>query len=278
MKKAFLFCLSFALFSGLIGAEMRSSNDSKTKKSSMRSADDDSKTKKSSMRSADDDSKVKKSSMRSEKPALTWNFSKGDVNPTINFYDVSKGNVVLQSGIKLKGDMSVKIECESGNKICYGGDFELAGKKFIAGCGDNCKELSSMSGELVSESCDICSTKTISRQTKVRKFEEKKSSITWNFSKGDVNPTISFYDTSKGNGVLQSGIKLKGNMSVKIECETGNKICYGGDFDLAGKNFVAGCGENCKELSTMSDEFINEACVVCSNTTVSKPTKVRKPK
>lgn len=261
MRSNFVIMLIVILIYGLaFGASMRSKDDDDSKKSSMRP------------KGEKKESEVKTSSMRPKviKYTINWQFRKGDVNPTVNFYDVSDGMKVIVSDVKLKGDMSVSTECTKDHEICYGGNFELVGKKFIAGCGAGCSDLNKLDSGWRNDSCNVCDNVTASKPTKVRQ-DRREVKMTWRFSKGDVNPSITFYNNTEGNKAITGEIKLKGEVSVPVMCMENDLICYGGNFDLAGKSFVAGCGAGCSDMSERDD-----ACQPCKETTVSRSTKVRK--
>jgi hypothetical protein len=238
--------------------------------------DKDDKHKNSSMRSKSDDSgNQKTSSMRQKKTQLNWQFRPGDVNPTVDFFDTTDGNRVLMSNIKVKGNLSLMIECTKGHEICYGGNFELVGKKFVAGCGANCSELSRLDGSWRNDSCAVCEDGTVTKNTKVRQ-DRREVNMSWRFQKGDVNPDVSFYNVSDGNRQISGSHKLKGDTTVNVRCMENDMICFGGDFELVGKQFTIGCGQNCGDLNSLSGGEKSEACQPCAETTVTRPVKMKK--
>lgn len=263
MKKIFVVAIvSLLIASVTFAASMRSKEEKKEKHSSMRSKDDDG-------------GNQKTSSMRSKTTRLNWQFRPGDVNPTVDFFDTTEGNRVLMSNIKVKGNLSLVIECTKGHQICYGGNFELVGKKFVAGCGANCSELSRLDGSWRNASCAVCEDGTVVKDTKVRQ-DRREVNMSWRFQKGDVNPDVSFYNVSDGNRRLAGPQKLKGDTTVNVRCMENDMICFGGDFELAGKQFTIGCGDNCGDLNALSGGEKNDACQPCAETTVTRPVKMKK--
>jgi hypothetical protein len=107
--------------------------------------------------------------MRVRKVKMDWKFIKGDTNPTVTFYDVSDRNKPIVENVKLDNRKTVTTECKKGHTICFGGDFKLVGKSFVAGCGRNCRDYYSMSSNEKSYACQECKEKTITRKVKVRK-------------------------------------------------------------------------------------------------------------
>lgn len=96
---------------------------------------------------------------------------------------------------------------------------------------------------------------------------ETKVKMTWQFTKAldQANPTISIYNHSSSNEVLTT-LKLDAKVtSATVECIDGDKICYGGDFTLAGQEFEIGCGANCSSYSADRPED----CATCKETTVN---------
>jgi len=171
--------------------------------------------------------------------------------------------------------MNVTTECTKGHEICYGGKFELVGKKFVAGCGENCSELSRLDGSWRSASCAVCEDGTVSKETKVRQ-DRREVNMSWRFQKGDVNPDISFYNVSDGNRQISGSQKLKGDTTVNVRCMENDLICFGGDFELVGKQFTIGCGQNCNDLNSLSGSEKSDACQPCTETTVTRPVKMKK--
>ena len=271
MKKG-LFAVSLLLFLIYfsVGASTYSWISDSLFGSSMRSKED--KKEKSQMRPK---KKKKTSQMRSKKTEITWKFSKGQINPTVKFYDVSDRNRRIYGPRKIKGNMTIKTACKKGHKICFGGDFELVGKKYIMGCGNNCQYLRKMSSSEKNYACEVCSNRTVRKQTKVRK-KASKVAMKWHFKKGQVNPTIKFYDMSNRKRQIHGSVKLQNNTSVSVRCMEGHKVCFGGDFELMGKNYTIGCGKNCKLYNRMSSSEKRYSCEVCRKGNVRKATKVKK--
>lgn len=261
MRKIVLSILSVIIFFSFVSAAgMRVKEEKNSSHSSMRSKDDDGK---------------KKSSMRPKMGKLKWHFKKGDVNPTVSFYDISDGNRTILSSVKIKGEMDITTDCTPGNEICYGGDFELVGKNFVAGCGMNCSELDRLDRSWRSGSCAVCENSTVVKEIKVRQ-SRREIKMSWHFNKGDVNPEISFYNASEGKKRISGSYKLKGETDIRITCMEDDLICFGGDFELAGKQFTIGCGDNCSFLNSLSGSDRNEACQPCKETSVNRSVNMKK--
>jgi len=154
MKKLLAVLTVLALLSiTLFAAEMRTKGSKKKSGATMR-------VKKSKKRGA---------KMRVRKVKMNWHFIKGDVNPTISFYDVSDRKKTLVRNVKIDKNKTIETECVKGHTICFGGDFKLVGKSFVAGCGKNCRNYSYMNGNERSYACKKCKKKTVTRKMKVRK-------------------------------------------------------------------------------------------------------------
>lgn len=97
---------------------------------------------------------------------------------------------------------------------------------------------------------------------------ETEVEMTWKFEKAldQANPTIGLFDHSDNDSSLTS-VKLDNkNTTVTVTCVTGNTICFGGDFSLAGQDFEIGCGANC---ASYDSSYESEWCRECEETTVS---------
>jgi hypothetical protein len=155
MKKVLIvFFAGIFIFFSLFAGEMRTRDSKKSGGAAMRTRDS---------------GKSSGAKMRVRNVKMTWQFQKGDVNPTVTFYDVSDNNKEILKNIKLDKSFNVEIECKKGNTICFGGDFSLVNKPFVAGCGDNCKYYTSMSQSDKNQACQKCENKTVKRKVSVRK-------------------------------------------------------------------------------------------------------------
>ncbi|MCK5809111.1 hypothetical protein KAH37_09020 [bacterium] len=124
----------------------------------------------SSMRPKSD--KKQKSHMRKKKASpiiMRWNFHKGQVNPTIKFFDMSNRGRKIHGSVKLQNNTSVSVRCIKGHKICFGGNFNLMGEHYTIGCGESCRLYSRMSSSEKRYSCETCRKGTVKRKIKIKK-------------------------------------------------------------------------------------------------------------
>lgn len=97
---------------------------------------------------------------------------------------------------------------------------------------------------------------------------ETKVDMTWKFTKelDTANPTIGLYDHTDNNETLASVTLDDAVKTVTVSCTSGNSICFGGDFTLAGTEFAIGCGANCSDYDSA---YASEWCAECEETTVA---------
>jgi hypothetical protein len=187
---------------------------------------------------------------------MTYEFSKGaslsDVNPTINIYNASDGFTVEETTVMSSSILSVNVTCFENDTICWGaysGDTEW-------GCGKNCSATDSS----YCVSCKKDETIPVS-------LEPQTGTMTWTIVKdlNNANPTINFYDVDSDKTAIKSNVKLdQATTTTSVTCKIGNMICIGADFELAGEDFVIGCGEGCVDYEDYETDLINSnECQPC---------------
>jgi len=189
---------------------------------------------------------------------MTFEFSKGaaltDVNPTVKIYNASDSFLVEKTEVMTSSILSVKFTCFEDDKICWGaysGDSEW-------GCGKDC----------TTEDSSYCTTCTADGSFAVE-IKPMTGTMKWTVVKdlNEANPTINFYDADNNNAVVKSSVKLdQQTTTTSFSCTLGNMICIGADFDLAGQEFVIGCGDGCTDYEDYKTDLINsKECQPCKD-------------
>jgi hypothetical protein len=189
---------------------------------------------------------------------VTYEFSKSadlqDINPTVQVFNVSDLNSDPKTSVMTGNILSLKISCFEDDRICWGaysGSTEW-------GCGKDC----------VNQDNQYCTDCKADAKIPVH-LEPMTGTMTWTIVKDldAANPTVNFYDVSDSKKAIHSNVKLdQKTTTTSFTCTIGNMICIGADFELAGQDFVIGCGEGCVDYEDYESELkSSKECQACVN-------------